>query len=542
MDKNSFQIDNSATAADAAVLQLTEEPSPKQSALAGTVRYLAKLKNIRLTPEQVSGAVTWAENCLRDPQAALVDLGDAPIADPATKFIDRILDVIAATEVMRLVAALIEGNSSPDAAAVMTRAGEAVNRFTAGVPFYRWPEPMETFRLHYKDVPWAPVIIKADGGIVSTSYLRNEVLHRDPMQGPAFHRKGRFGECQEYWVDGKRHRPHEQGPAVINSDIEGGDILHREFHENGTLHRPSHVGPAIIQTLGGHPVIEAYLENGKMHRDPSQGPALHYTTKDNEVWEFTVNGGLHRELTDGPAFIDSNFEGRGVRREEYYRDGQLHRPSHEGPAMIEIDVSGRTVREVYFEQGQRHRNPKEGPAWHGFEEGFETWEYITRGELHRDEQEGPAVVSRDPGTGVIVREEYFRNGQWHREHGPALLTRDAATGKMLREEYYQNEQLHRLNGPASSDRDQAGRLVLEFWCKNGIMHRDPNDGPAWTYRHETEGTTRQDYIVDGQIHRDPQHGPAVIVRDVSGVIVERQYWVNGERLDAQPMGTEAEPC
>src|SRR3981081_452598 len=101
-------------------------------------------------------------------------------------------------------------------------------------------------------MPWAPVVIKADDGTITTSYMRNDVLHRDPAQGPALHRKGRFGECLEYWVDGKRHRRHDHGPAVINSDIEGGDILHQEFHEDGQLHRLFAKGPAILQTLDGH--------------------------------------------------------------------------------------------------------------------------------------------------------------------------------------------------------------------------------------------------------------------------------------------------
>jgi hypothetical protein len=116
--------------------------------LASTVRYLAGLKNVRLTPEQVNIAAGWAGKCLHDPQMPFVDLGDAPITDPATKIVDRILDIFAAVEVMHYVVAIIEGNASADSRMIIKRADEAVQTFTGGVPFYRWPEPMETFRLH----------------------------------------------------------------------------------------------------------------------------------------------------------------------------------------------------------------------------------------------------------------------------------------------------------------------------------------------------------------------------------------------------------
>jgi hypothetical protein len=173
------------------------------------------------------------------------------LANPATRIINRIVDVIAATAVMQHVTAIIEGNASVDSEILVKRAEAAVNRFTGGAEFYRWPEPMETFRRHYADVPWAPVVITHDDGSVTTTYLRNDVLHRDPCQGPAFHRKGLIGECLEYWVDGKRHRRHEAGPAIINSDFEIGNVLHQEFHENGQLHRPPRRDPRSFKLSTG---------------------------------------------------------------------------------------------------------------------------------------------------------------------------------------------------------------------------------------------------------------------------------------------------
>lgn len=465
-----------------------------------TVRYLAGLKNVPLTPEQVSTAVAWTEKCLRDPQMPFVDLGDAPIADPMTKVVDRILDIFAAVEVMHYVVAVIEGNKSPDSAMIVKRADEAVHQFTGGVPFYCWPDPKETFRQHYRDVPWAPVVIKADDGTTSTNYMRNDVFHRDPAQGPAVHRKGLFGECLEYWVDGKRHRPHEQGPAIINTDIEGGDIVHQEFFENGVLYRPSADGPVIVQTLDGRTVIEVYQEDGELHRDPKEGPAMYCKTRDNEVWEFWVHGLLHRDSTDGPALIETNLEGRGIRREEYYQLGLLHRPSNDGPAVIGTDASGERFLEIFCEHGERHRDPKQGPARHFKDDLGEEWEYVVNGKRHRDAADGPAFIFTYANGKPVCGEEYYKEGRWHR---PAS------------------------EGPAILQVDPSGKRLFEIYVEDGEPHRDPKSGPAW-YSVE-DGIIEIRYQVRGAFHRDERDGPArTQIHEATGIVVVEDYWRHGK--------------
>lgn len=353
--------------------------------LSDSVRYLAALKNIRLIPEQVSGAVTWVEQCLSGPHTQLFDLDNEPTVDPATKFIDRILDVIAAADVLHHVAVFIDGKPAVNSEAIIRRAGEAVNQFTGGASFFRWPDPMETLRLHYSDVPWAPITLRADDGTVTTTYLRHGVLHRDPMQGPACHRIGHSGESQQYWMEGKLHRPHEQGPALINMTFEGGGTLYHEFRENGVLHRPSNVGPAVIHTVGGKTAMEAYVENGIAHRDPEHGPAYRDLRKDGERAEYIVGGALHRDWREGPALTYTNFEGQDVSGEEYFRHGEWHRPGSEGPAVVHTDATGRRVLEIFVENGVRHRDPAEGPAWRRVEDGIESVEYVVRGEIQYDE-------------------------------------------------------------------------------------------------------------------------------------------------------------
>jgi hypothetical protein len=200
--------------------------------LTSTLRYLAGLKNVHLTPEQISGAVSWAEKCLHDPQMPFVDFGDAPISDPATKVIDRIVDVLAARQILHHVAALIEGNVSPDPETLLKRADDSVNRFTGGVPFFRWPDPMETLRLHYANVPWAPVVITLDDGSVTTSYFCNDILDRDPAQGAAWHRKSVHGEAFQYIVRGKLHRDPAEGPAVLALSYSG-EVVEQEYWVEG---------------------------------------------------------------------------------------------------------------------------------------------------------------------------------------------------------------------------------------------------------------------------------------------------------------------
>jgi hypothetical protein len=293
--------------------------------LTNTLRYLAGLKNVPLTPEQISGAVSWAEKCLHDPQMPFVDLGNAPISDPATKVVDRIVDVLAARQVLHHVAVLIEGNVSPDPETLLKRADESVNRFTGGVPFFRWPDPMETLRLHYANVPWAPVVIKLDDGSVTTSYFCNDILHRDPAQGPAWHRKSVHGEALQYIVRGKLHRDPAEGPALGNINIDGSGITSEEYYVEGRLHRPASDGPAItVKNQSEQVTFTAYMENGQLHRNPGDGPAVLVHSYSGEVieQEYWVEG----EKIDMPSASTGN---RAARRKSKSRKRKASRPANQ---------------------------------------------------------------------------------------------------------------------------------------------------------------------------------------------------------------------
>lgn len=59
-------------------------------------------------------------------------------------------------------------------------------------------------------------------------------------------------------------------------------------------------------------------------------------------------------------------------------------------------------------------------------------EFRFRGFLER--KDGPAIQVYDPETRIVVREEWYRNNERHRDNGPALIVRDRESGKIVHSE------------------------------------------------------------------------------------------------------------
>jgi hypothetical protein len=86
-----------------------------------------------------------------------------------------------------------------------------------------------------------------------------------------------------------------------------------------------------------------------------------------------------------------------------------------------------------------------------------------------------------------------------------------------------------------------GRLVKKpteraeciTWWRNGKLHRDPSEGPARHFKSNDQEWS--EYYRDGKLHRDPEDGPAAIAYDRDGAIIEQQFWVNGEKLEMEPV-------
>jgi len=145
-------------------------------------------------------------------------------------------------------------------------------------------------------------------------------------------------------------------------------------------------------------------------------------------------------------------------------------------------------------------DPIEGYCWEK-----EVGEYLTRTYEHNDGQIYMRQWSRNDGgnsTSFVL----------DREDGPALECRDGS-GNVIKDHWYRNGQLHRDGGPAVEE------LFCGFraWYRNGELHRD--DGPAV----ETADGTKEWYR-NGKRHRED--GPAKINADGT-----QAWFVNGRELN-----------
>jgi hypothetical protein len=156
------------------------------------------------------------------------------------------------------------------------------------------------------------------------------------------------------------------------------------------------------------------------------------------------------------------------------------------------------------------------------------------GQLHRDE--GAAVTIKDPETGEVISEEWWKHGQRHRDGDePAIVTSITSSSRVWSERsWYSDGQLHRENGPAEESRMANGIVHVEKWYRHGELHRDGNL-PAYVIRDEDTGVSAMEcYYIDGLEHRDD--GPAYIERrEKSGQLVAEKFFQHGVRID--PPGT-----
>ncbi len=128
----------------------------------------------------------------------------------------------------------------------------------------------------------------------------------------------------------------------------------------------------------------------------------------------------------------------------------------------------------------------------------------------------------NPESGVLLREEYRRNGLLHRNpsEGPAYIA--WAGDRIYKQHFMLQGRRHRMNAPAviSANSD----FTYEAWFKNGWLHRDPKDGPACTMPDLTTGVVTQEwYFLYGYGYRDPREGPYAITRafDAAEMLVRR---------------------
>jgi hypothetical protein len=124
---------------------------------------------------------------------------------------------------------------------------------------------------------------------------------------------------------------------------------------------------------------------------------------------YRLDGKLHREPKDGPAYIRRSDEGFGIIEERYYWRGKLHREN--GPAYILYADNQLILEEEYYHRhGVISRDPKEGPAWVEYFDGVKVnEEYVLNGVRYRDPADGPCYISRS-FDGTVHLQEFSKPG------------------------------------------------------------------------------------------------------------------------------------
>ena len=124
------------------------------------------------------------------------------------------------------------------------------------------------------------------------------------------------------------------------------------------------------------------------------------------VEEYRLNGKLHREPNEGPAYVYRNPEDGLIGQERYYWHGRLHRS--DGPARVAYDITSTIMlEENYYHHGLLHRDPKQGAAFieRNGDGVVVTENYFVNGFLYRDPADGPRHISRRD-DGSVARQEF----------------------------------------------------------------------------------------------------------------------------------------
>jgi len=157
----------------------------------------------------------------------------------------------------------------------------------------------------------------------------------------------------------------------------------------------------------------------------------------------------------------------------------------------------------------------------------------------------------DQETGTVLREWHRLNGRLHREAtaGASYISRDKETGIIIEERYHWNGKLHREDGPASLTRNLYGVVTWEIYYRHGLIHRDPDEGPAYMERNWSGTVVRMSaYRLYGEAYRHPDVGPWCIGRcPETGKVQSQQYLKVEELFDPsrpprrRPSGSHSKP-
>ena len=238
-----------------------------------------------------------------------------------------------------------------------------------------------------------------------------------------------------------------------------------------------------------------------------------------EIFPYVFRNGFYPELTKTNTLNNKNLAGDNqisyFKKKRYHRDNDL-------PAITEFDYiedDGYYTEEIYksreeyYQNGETHR--EDGPAIIEYDQfGNVTFEAYFQNNM-KNRRDGPAVTKFQDGK--IILEIYSQNGKKHREDGPALIEYENSNIKY--EIYFQNGKKHREGNPAQIEYTQDGNVKSTKYFQNGLLHRE--DGPAREY---FQGNILhiESYFQKGIPKRSD--GPTEVFRGPDGEIVKEYYY------------------
>lgn len=136
----------------------------------------------------------------------------------------------------------------------------------------------------------------------------------------------------------------------------------------------------------------------------------------------------------------------GITTTTYYRGVRLHRDETEGPAFVAVNADGQVIEEEYWRDGHLHRTG------------------------------GPAKIITDPVTGT-TQQTWMRDGHTTRADAPAYLER-TVSGRVITEMWFNNDVFCRADGPAGIWRshDEHGNWTMEQFSVDGVNVRSFENG------------------------------------------------------------------
>lgn len=226
------------------------------------------------------------------------------------------------------------------------------------------------------------------------------------------------------------------------------------WHRNGVMARQEYVVADMHHRDGDLPAIQEWNDNGQLLREV-----------------YCKNDKIHR---DGDMPAERKWDRHGtLLQEDYYENGEFHRAGGL-PARRRWNPQGELLYCEYYEHGKLHR-ANDLPARTGFEQPsniMTTEEYWVDGEPHR--AGGLPACQRWTDQGGLYLVEYYEHGKLHRAGGlPARIELEPSSSVQITEEYWVDGQKHRddlPNGtpqPAIIVRKPSGRIRTQQFWKNG---------------------------------------------------------------------------